>query len=109
MAAVLRHRHGLTTVEAEARPAVDGPNILPSALGTDLLPALALGAEPANPRAMHGPARTGNLIDRRLLARVLGVLGQFANAFALAGEGPDAPGVVREEPAVLTPPPDLVE
>ncbi|MET8007623.1 cation transporting ATPase C-terminal domain-containing protein [Nonomuraea glycinis] len=76
--------------------------MLPSALGTDLLPALALGAEPANPRAMHGPARTGNLIDRRLLARVFGVLGQFANAFALAGEGPDAPGVVREEPAVLT-------
>ncbi|GAA3560411.1 cation-transporting P-type ATPase [Nonomuraea rosea] len=44
-------------------------------IGTDLLPALALGAEPANPRTMHGPARTGNLIDRRLLIRVFGVLG----------------------------------
>jgi calcium-translocating P-type ATPase len=44
-------------------------------IGTDLLPALALGAEPPNPRTMHGPARTGGLIDRRLLARVFGVLG----------------------------------
>ncbi|MCA2189693.1 cation-translocating P-type ATPase [Nonomuraea cavernae] len=44
-------------------------------IGTDLLPALALGAEPANPRTMHGPARAGNLIDRRLLIRVFGVLG----------------------------------
>ncbi|MEV4061075.1 cation-translocating P-type ATPase [Nonomuraea dietziae] len=44
-------------------------------IGTDLLPALALGAEPANPRTMHGPARTGNLIDRRLVVRVFGVLG----------------------------------
>ncbi|MFC6404394.1 HAD-IC family P-type ATPase [Planobispora longispora] len=44
-------------------------------IGTDLLPALALGAEPANPRTMDGPARTGNLVDRRLLRRVFGVLG----------------------------------
>ncbi|WP_346115119.1 cation-transporting P-type ATPase [Nonomuraea maheshkhaliensis] len=44
-------------------------------IGTDLLPALALGAEPANPRTMHGPARTGALIDRRVLFRVFGVLG----------------------------------
>lgn len=44
-------------------------------IGTDLLPALALGAEPANPRTMHGPARTGNLVDKHLLRRVFGVLG----------------------------------
>ncbi|MFC4059248.1 HAD-IC family P-type ATPase, partial [Planomonospora corallina] len=44
-------------------------------IGTDLLPALALGAEPANPRTMRGPARTGALLDRRLLGRVFGVLG----------------------------------
>ncbi|MFG1949227.1 cation-translocating P-type ATPase [Nonomuraea sp. NPDC048826] len=44
-------------------------------IGTDLLPALALGAEPANPRTMHRPARTGSLIDRRVLVRVFGVLG----------------------------------
>ncbi|MBG0816670.1 HAD-IC family P-type ATPase [Planomonospora sp. ID82291] len=36
---------------------------------------LALGAEPANPRTMDGPARTGALLDRRLLVRVFGVLG----------------------------------
>ncbi|MGW3353448.1 cation-translocating P-type ATPase [Nonomuraea rubra] len=53
-------------------------------IGTDLLPALALGAEPANPRTMHGPARTGNLIDRRVLARVFGVLGP-AQALAEMG------------------------
>ncbi|GAA1636182.1 cation-transporting P-type ATPase [Nonomuraea maheshkhaliensis] len=44
-------------------------------IGTDLLPALALGAEPANPRTMRGPAPARNLIDRRLLRRVFGVLG----------------------------------
>lgn len=44
-------------------------------IGTDLLPALALGAEPANPRTMRGPARTGALLDRRLLRRVFCVLG----------------------------------
>nr|WP_240776739.1 cation-translocating P-type ATPase C-terminal domain-containing protein [Nonomuraea basaltis] len=40
-----------------------------------MLPALALGAEPANPRTMRGPTRTGALIERRLLLRVFGVLG----------------------------------
>jgi magnesium-transporting ATPase (P-type) len=44
-------------------------------IGTDLLPALALGAEPPNPRTLTGRARTGQLIDRRLVARVFGVLG----------------------------------
>ncbi|WP_084965954.1 cation-translocating P-type ATPase [Thermoactinospora rubra] len=49
--------------------------ILALDIGTDLLPALALGAEPPNPRTMQGPARAGALIDRRLLVRVFGVLG----------------------------------
>ncbi len=44
-------------------------------IGTDLLPALALGAEPPNPRTITGRARTGQLIDRRLMTRVFGVLG----------------------------------
>jgi calcium-translocating P-type ATPase len=44
-------------------------------IGTDLLPALALGAEPPNPRTLSGRARTGQLIDRRLVTRVFGVLG----------------------------------
>lgn len=44
-------------------------------IGTDLLPALALGAEPPNPRTLTSRARTGQLLDRRLLARVFSVLG----------------------------------
>src|SRR5207342_698848 len=44
-------------------------------IGTDLLPALALGAERPNPRTLHGPPRLGGLIDRRLLSRVFLVLG----------------------------------
>jgi calcium-translocating P-type ATPase len=44
-------------------------------IGTDMLPALALGAEPPGPRVLRGRARTGQLIDRRILKRALGVLG----------------------------------
>jgi magnesium-transporting ATPase (P-type) len=49
--------------------------ILALDIGTDLLPALALGAEPPNPRTMEGRMRVHGLIDRRLLTRVFGVLG----------------------------------
>ncbi len=49
--------------------------ILALDIGTDLLPALALGAEPPNPQTMAGRMRIGKLIDRRLLGRVFGVLG----------------------------------
>ncbi|PXY19015.1 cation-translocating P-type ATPase [Prauserella muralis] len=44
-------------------------------IGTDLLPALALGAEPPNPRTMRGRARIGALIDGRVARRAFGVLG----------------------------------
>jgi magnesium-transporting ATPase (P-type) len=44
-------------------------------IGTDLLPPLALGAEPPNPRSLRGPARTGQLLDRGVLGRAFGVLG----------------------------------
>ena len=44
-------------------------------IGTDLLPALALGAEPPDQRVLDGPAPDGDLVDRALLARVFGVLG----------------------------------
>ncbi|GEC20059.1 ATPase [Pseudonocardia hydrocarbonoxydans] len=44
-------------------------------IGTDLLPALALGAEPPTSSALRGPARTGRLVDRRVLGRAFGVLG----------------------------------
>ena len=49
--------------------------ILALDIGTDLLPALALGAEPANRRTMTGPMRTGGLISRAVTGRVFGVLG----------------------------------
>jgi len=49
--------------------------ILALDIGTDLLPALALGAEPPNRRVLEGPMRTDRLLDGRLLRRVFGVLG----------------------------------
>jgi calcium-translocating P-type ATPase len=44
-------------------------------IGTDLLPALALGAEPPNTRALARPPTGRHLIDGALLRRVFGVLG----------------------------------
>ncbi|HEY9523717.1 MAG TPA: cation-transporting P-type ATPase [Thermopolyspora sp.] len=49
--------------------------ILALDIGTDLLPALALGAEPPSDRTMRGPMRAGSLIDGPLLRRVFTVLG----------------------------------
>jgi magnesium-transporting ATPase (P-type) len=49
--------------------------ILALDIGTDLLPALALGAEPPNEHVLEGPVRVTALIDRLLLVRVFGVLG----------------------------------
>ena len=43
-------------------------------IGTDMLPALALGGEPANPRVMDG-RRAGAVVDRALLLRAFAVLG----------------------------------
>jgi magnesium-transporting ATPase (P-type) len=56
-------------------------------IGTDLLPALALGAEPPNERVLQGRVRTTRLIDGALLRRVFGVLGPaeaVAEMFAFA-------------------------
>jgi calcium-translocating P-type ATPase len=44
-------------------------------IGTDLLPALALGVEPPSRSVLNGPARTGQLIDRGVARRAFGVLG----------------------------------
>ncbi len=44
-------------------------------IGTDMLPALALGAEPPSRRIMSGRVRQRSLIHRRLLRRALLVLG----------------------------------
>ncbi len=49
--------------------------ILSLDIGTDLLPALALGAEPPNERALVRPPMGRHLIDGPLLRRVFGVLG----------------------------------
>ena len=79
---------GLTDNVAELAPfaawALTGGNlplaigvlqVLPLDIGTDMLPALALGAEPPNRRIMSGRVRQRSLIDGRLLHRALLVLG----------------------------------
>ncbi|MBW0118581.1 cation-translocating P-type ATPase [Pseudonocardia abyssalis] len=58
--------------------------ILAIDIGTDLLPALALGAEPPSDTALRGPARTGRLLDRRVLGRAFGVIGPTEAAVQLA-------------------------
>ena len=49
--------------------------ILSLDIGTDLLPALALGAEPPARGVLDRPPPRGHLIDRPLVRRVFGVLG----------------------------------
>lgn len=49
--------------------------ILALDIGTDLLPALALGAERPNPTTMRGPAHSGGLLGGQVLRRAFGVLG----------------------------------
>lgn len=44
-------------------------------IGTDLLPALALGIEAPTPQLLQQPPEGRHLIDRKLLVRVFGVLG----------------------------------
>jgi len=51
-------------------------------IGTDMLPALALGGEPPREGIMRGSARR-SLIDRALLTRALGVLGATEAIMAL--------------------------
>lgn len=53
-------------------------------IGTDLLPALALGAERPSKRTMSGPFRLGSLIDRRVLRRAFGVLGPTESLVSMA-------------------------
>jgi magnesium-transporting ATPase (P-type) len=52
-------------------------------IGTDMLPALALGGEPPSRRVMRGRVRTRALVDRVLLARAFLVLGATEAAAAL--------------------------
>ncbi|TCC24817.1 cation-translocating P-type ATPase [Kribbella speibonae] len=44
-------------------------------IGTDMLPAIALGIEAPSERTLDGPARHRRLVDRGLLARAFGILG----------------------------------
>jgi calcium-translocating P-type ATPase len=44
-------------------------------VGTDILPAVALGAEPSSPRALARPPLGRHLVDRPLLLRALVILG----------------------------------
>jgi magnesium-transporting ATPase (P-type) len=44
-------------------------------IGTDILPAVALGAEPSSPKALAQPPLGRRLVDRSLLFRAFGVLG----------------------------------
>src|SRR5690606_8344586 len=50
-------------------PALGVMQILAIDIGTDMFPALALGAEPPSPSAVRGPARAGPLLDARVLGR----------------------------------------
>jgi magnesium-transporting ATPase (P-type) len=72
--------------------------ILALDIGTDLLPALALGAEPPREGVLRKPHQGQHLIDGSLLRRVFGVLGPaeavvemsaFVTVFLAAGWRPD--------------------
>jgi magnesium-transporting ATPase (P-type) len=52
-------------------------------IGTDMLPALALGAEPPSPRVLEGRHRR-SLVDRPLLVRAFGVLGSTEAVMSLS-------------------------
>ncbi|TFD14516.1 cation-transporting P-type ATPase [Cryobacterium sp. TMT2-10] len=54
-------------------------------IGSDMLPALALGVEPPSKRVMLGPVRSRSLIDRPLVWRAFGVLGPVEAAASLGG------------------------
>jgi magnesium-transporting ATPase (P-type) len=53
-------------------------------IGTDVFPALALGAEPPKRRVLDGPPVRGHLLDRAMLIRAFAVLGLTEATVALA-------------------------
>jgi magnesium-transporting ATPase (P-type) len=61
--------------------------ILAVDLGTETLPALALGRDPAEPGSMERPPRSrhARVVDRALLVRAWAVLGAVSAALTLAG------------------------
>jgi Ca2+-transporting ATPase len=75
----------LAMVAVRVPPALGILQILAIDLGTDMLPALALGAEPPEPGVMEQPprARTRRLLDAPLLVRAYGWLGILEAAACL--------------------------
>ncbi|VXB45535.1 ATPase, P-type (Transporting), HAD superfamily, subfamily IC [Arthrobacter sp. 9V] len=57
--------------------------ILALDIGTDLLPALALGAEPPGKRVLSRPPEKRHLLDRQLMLRVFAVMGPTEALFAM--------------------------
>jgi calcium-translocating P-type ATPase len=53
-------------------------------IGTDILPALALGAEPPGPHLLDGPPVRRHLLDRALFTRAFGLLGPVEAAMEMA-------------------------
>jgi magnesium-transporting ATPase (P-type) len=89
--------------------------ILSLDIATDLLPALALGAEPSSPRVLDGPPPRRRLIDGPLLRRAFAVLGPVEATMAMAaflavlvasgwsyGEQPPAPVLATASGAAFT-------
>ena len=69
-------------------------------IGTDMLPALALGGEPPRPGLLDRPPISGHLIDRHVMRRAFGLLGPvealvamtaFVAVLAAAGWSPGSP------------------
>ena len=52
-------------------------------IGTDMLPALALGVEPPGEHTLDGPARHRRIVDGALLGRAFGVLGPVEALLAM--------------------------
>ncbi len=58
--------------------------ILSFDVGSDVLPALALGAEPSSPRALKQPPEGRHLLDRSALLRAFGILGPVESLMEMA-------------------------
>lgn len=66
-------------------PAIGVLQVLALDIGTDMLPALALGDEPASPRTMQGARRGEKVASGAALRRAFLVLGPVEASMALAG------------------------
>ncbi|HIK44964.1 MAG TPA: cation-transporting P-type ATPase, partial [Leptolyngbyaceae cyanobacterium M65_K2018_010] len=99
----------LAMVALKIPPALVIMQILAIDLGTDMVPALALGAETAEVGTMHQPPRAKEqpLLDRGLLLRAYGWLGVIEGVLGMAAffwvwhlQGFDLPGIQAVTPAL---------